>query len=235
MSAKQDPQDREVKEIMRHILYIEDVLKAQSSRKAAEKIGIDRAALSRHIKEVESISEKQFFERVDGKGLVLTDDGREFKRISEKLFSATHELLAYILRGKFLNRHKNCIPFTLPHHNPLSIQPIVKHDPCPDVIAVCESCMVHFHVPLEWKDNKVPLQIPTIKGYAVLPSIQPWRKIPFDYSGYEFTSDFRFWSLRVSYPASAPHESFSDWLRNIHDPYIDERMMNIYGNNPPSI
>ncbi len=81
MSAKQNPQDREVREVLRHLLYVEDALKGQSSRKIAEQLGLDRAAISRHKREVETIAEMELLKPVGGKGWTITEEGEEFREI----------------------------------------------------------------------------------------------------------------------------------------------------------
>ena len=87
MGAKQDPQDRMVRELLRNFLVLDDVLKAPSTRKLAEERNIHRSEISREIRDFESIVEKKLFDRIDGKGLRLRKEEKEFlKKYFQSVF-----------------------------------------------------------------------------------------------------------------------------------------------------
>jgi len=84
---------------LNQILYVLEVAKSSSMREAASNLYISQPALSASIRELEEELEIMIFER-SNKGVVLTDEGREFVSQAKKVTSQFSVLEAKYLSGK---------------------------------------------------------------------------------------------------------------------------------------
>lgn len=100
-----------------HLFYFWMTVKAGTISAAADSLHLARPTVASQIKELEKSVGQKLFEK-QGRGLVLTEFGRQVHQYAEEIFSIGHELREFIRTGHGGNRKRFVVglPDVVPKH-----------------------------------------------------------------------------------------------------------------------